>query len=62
MLLDQGKSKLYLICLGLQSMRTINFENIEYLKFGNQKQRQAFDTLTNHRVMEKLGAFDQLLT
>lgn len=40
----------------------IDFEDINYLKTGNQKQQQAYQTLTQHAVLEKLVAFHPILT
>ncbi len=39
----------------------INFENIEYLHHGNDRQRQAYSILTNNQVLSKLKKFDPLL-
>jgi hypothetical protein len=39
----------------------INFETLEYLKEGNEKQRQAHKVLTSHSVFENLNGFDPLL-
>ena len=38
------------------------FTNINYLQSGNARQQQAFRILTRHRVLEKLEAFDPILT
>ncbi len=38
------------------------FDNIEYLKSGNNRQRRAYRILTRHRVLEKLKAYDPILT
>ncbi|WP_199118417.1 DUF4269 domain-containing protein [Pedobacter sp. ASV28] len=40
----------------------INFENIEYLKTGTQSQQQAYQTLNDHQVIDKLQPFDPILT
>lgn len=37
------------------------FDNIEYLKTGNAKQRSVFAVLKNHRIMEKLAPFSPVL-
>ena len=39
----------------------INFETIDYLKDGNEKQRRAHQVLTSHSVFENLHGFDPLL-
>jgi hypothetical protein len=39
----------------------IEFTNIEYLKNGNQKQIQAFDVLTQNRILLNLTEFDPIL-
>lgn len=39
----------------------IEFTNIEYLKNGNQKQIQAFDVLTQNRILLNLAEFDPIL-
>lgn len=39
-----------------------NFENIDYLKNGNERQQAAFATLTVNRVFEKLKDFNPILT
>jgi hypothetical protein len=38
-----------------------DFENIEYLKSGNEKQKLAYEVLTSHSIMEKLKSFDPIL-
>lgn len=40
----------------------MNFLNINYLKHGNQRQQSAYQTLTNHQIMEKLEAYNPILT
>lgn len=40
---------------------SINFEDITYLKSGNNKQRSAYETLTNHQVMDLLKQFNPIL-
>lgn len=40
----------------------INFEDIGYLKAGNNKQRKAYNTLKKHRVLDQLEMFDPILT
>jgi len=37
------------------------FENIDYLKNGNEKQQRAYNLLTRCRVLEKLSPFDPIL-
>ena len=39
----------------------INFETLDYLKDGNEKQRRAHQVLTSHSVFENLVGFDPLL-
>lgn len=39
----------------------IDFTTIEYLKSGNAKQIEAYETLTNHEVLNVLGAFEPIL-
>lgn len=39
----------------------INFENIDYLQTGNKRQREAYQTLTRHTLLERLVEFDPLL-
>src|SRR5215207_9371435 len=39
----------------------INFETLDYLKDGNEKQRRAHQVLTSHAVFENLHGFDPLL-
>lgn len=36
----------------------MNFDNIEYLQHGNDRQRQAYSVLTNNQVLSKLKQFD----
>jgi len=40
----------------------INFETLDYLKDGNEKQRRAHQVLTSHSVFENLHGFEPLLT
>lgn len=40
----------------------MNFLNIHYLKQGNQRQQSAYQTLINHQIMEKLEAYNPILT
>jgi hypothetical protein len=40
---------------------SINFEDIEYLKSGNNKQRSAYEALTNYQVMDLLEQFNPIL-
>jgi hypothetical protein len=37
------------------------FDNIEYLQHGNNRQRQAYATLTNIQILSKLKRFDPIL-
>ncbi len=39
----------------------IDFENIEYLKFGNAKQQLAYKVLTKYEVLSELKQFDPIL-
>lgn len=39
----------------------INFDNIEYLKTGNFRQKQAYEVLSKNYVMEGLQEFDPIL-
>ena len=39
----------------------INFETLDYLKDGNEKQRRAHQVLASHSVIESLVGFDPLL-
>lgn len=39
----------------------INFLDISYLQSGNWKQKQAYQVLTEHQIMEKLAAFTPVL-
>jgi len=40
----------------------MTFDNIEYLKNGNERQRAAYRTLTENSVFERLQVFSPLLT
>lgn len=40
----------------------MTFDNIEYLRNGNDKQRRAYRTLTENSVFEKLHLFSPILT
>jgi hypothetical protein len=40
---------------------SINFENINYLKIGNHKQRLAYATLTRNKILTILQQFDPIL-
>lgn len=40
----------------------IDFTNIEYLKSGTARQQHAYEVLSMHQVLEKLAAFDPILT
>lgn len=39
----------------------MNFDNIEYLQRGNNRQQQSYYTLTNHQILSKLKHFDPIL-
>lgn len=39
----------------------MNFDNIKYLLYGNDRQRQAYSVLTNNQVFSKLKQFDPIL-
>jgi hypothetical protein len=39
----------------------MNFDSIEYLLNGNERQRQAYSILTNNQVLSKLKKFDPIL-
>lgn len=39
----------------------INFETLNYLKDGNEKQRRAYQVLTSYSVFENLHGFDPIL-
>lgn len=38
-----------------------NFDNLDYLKNGNPKQKRVYEVLTKNRVMDILSSFDPLL-
>src|SRR5688500_9963097 len=40
---------------------TINFETIDYLKNGNERQQGAYQVLIRHSVLENLQTFDPIL-
>lgn len=40
----------------------IDFTKIDYLKSGTDKQKRAYQVLTNNRILEKLESFEPLLT
>lgn len=40
---------------------TTNFDNIEYLQRGNNRQQQAYAILTNNQVLSKLKGFDPIV-
>lgn len=40
----------------------MNFRNIKYLKEGNERQRLAYQTLTNHQILDKLIVYNPILT
>jgi hypothetical protein len=39
----------------------MNFDNIEYLKHGTDRQRQAYSILNNIQILSKLKGFDPIL-
>ena len=39
-----------------------NFRNIEYLEFGNERQKLAFSEIKKHLILEKLEKYDPILT
>lgn len=39
----------------------MNFDNIKYLQRGNNRQQQAYSTLTNNQILSKLKNFDPIL-
>lgn len=39
----------------------IDFTTIDYLKSGNEKQRSAYEVLSQHRIFEKLKAYSPIL-
>lgn len=39
----------------------MNFDNIEYLQCGNNRQQQAYSTLTNNQILSNLQLFDPIL-
>ena len=39
-----------------------NFKNIEYLKFGNERQKLAFSEIKKHKILEKLEKYSPILT
>jgi hypothetical protein len=39
-----------------------DFEHISYLKTGNKRQQQAYQTLTQHTILERLIAYQPILT
>jgi len=39
----------------------MDFENIEYLQHGNDRQRQAYSVLSNNQILSKLKQFDPIL-
>lgn len=40
---------------------TVNFNTLDYLKTGNDRQKQAYSILTHHKVMDKLDRFTPIL-
>jgi len=45
----------------LKALMSIDFDNIEYLRLGNEKQRLAYKTLTRNNVLTILQLFDPIL-
>lgn len=43
-------------------MHSTHFDNIEYLKHGNDRQRAAWAVLSENLIMSKLHSFDPILT
>lgn len=41
---------------------TKNFRNIEYLKYGNKRQKLAFDDIKKHKIFEILERYNPILT
>lgn len=39
----------------------INFLNISYLQFGNEKQKTAYQILTDNKILEKLAPYQPVL-
>ncbi|MGJ8551296.1 MULTISPECIES: DUF4269 domain-containing protein [Winogradskyella] len=39
-----------------------NFRNIEYLEFGNERQKLAFSEIKKYQILEKLKKYDPILT
>ncbi|SDT05691.1 DUF4269 domain-containing protein [Winogradskyella sediminis] len=39
-----------------------NFRNIEYLEFGNERQKLAFSEIKKYQILEKLEKYDPILT
>lgn len=39
----------------------INFDNIDYLEAGNNRQQQAYSVLTHNHILQKLKQFDPIL-
>lgn len=39
----------------------MNFDNIEYLQHGNNRQRQVYSILTNNQILSKLKQFEPVL-
>jgi len=39
-----------------------NFRNIEYLKYGNERQKLAFSEIKKHKILEKLEKYNPILT
>lgn len=39
-----------------------NFRNIDYLMFGNERQKLAFSEIKKHNILDKLETYDPILT
>ena len=39
----------------------MNFNNIDYLQHGNDRQRQVYSILANNKVLSKLKQFDPII-
>ena len=47
--------------LKIKTKLDFNFENIEYLKTGNDRQKLVYNLLTQNKILEKLRQFDPIL-
>ncbi len=43
------------------SLQMINFLNISYLQSGNEKQKKAYQVLTDNKVLEKLAPYQPIV-